>query len=569
MTITYYIDNATPNLVKTVMLRKFFQMVFIGNDRKSLHIYTASVIGGCNEEESEKKQKNLHSTRYVSRLDKLKAFRMKFEFVVRGNDNNDVLSIKSENITNGDQGFLSQIEYIRQVWGDECRVIQDNQKLLDEALKKYLPQTGDPDSQQTSNEGSAGGSDAAGGESTSQLKNWGIESSQTALLAGQKILCLGDEKKQREGEMFGLALAGEFQQKSYDRPPELKERGKVPEGNERAFYCIQVPQDVELVPGIELVNWVKTTIRFHHRFHDSNLNFCIQKKDKSDTGVRYVAPDFTWYFSPPVKAFINNESSSVELKIIKDAMDTARDCKHQGKPLKNGNFDERLPDCTCPIRKMGVLDHTTTRYPNVINPVANKTTVNFRQWTNDEMIGYRQKYRLAVKNIFTQNITIDDTSEINIFLDTTDEHGRGNRQFVLGLFISFALSFGIDSTRLEQAAAYFPFPTFLEADAWWLILLILLSLNILIRPPHTEKEHFYYVWRSTNMIVTLMWVVCVFIVLRSQFLLTFYMQWQSSLENVMQWSYFVPFGLNFVYIIQNVTKYRDPILSSLFSDDIL
>ena len=34
-------------------------------------------------------------------------------------------------------------------------------------------------------------------------------------------------------------------------------------------------------------------------------------------------------------------------------------------------------------------------------------------------------------------------------------------------------------------------------------------------------------------------------------------------------SYFVPFGLNFVYIIQNVTKYRDPILSSLFSDDIL
>ena len=71
------------------------------------------------------------------------------------------------------------------------------------------------------------------------------------------------------------------------------------------------------------------------------------------------------------------------------------------------------------------------------------------------------------------------------------------------------------------------------------------------------------------MIVTLMWVVCVFIVLRSQFLLTVYMQWQSSLENVMQWSYFVPFGLNFVYIIQNVTKYRDPILSSLFSDDIL
>lgn len=569
MTITYYIDNTTPNLVKMVMLRKFFQMVFIGNDRKSLHIYTASVIGGCNKEEPKVEKENFRSTRYVSRLDKLKEFRMKFEFVVRGNDNNDVLSIKSENITNGDQGFLSQIEYIRQVWGDECKVIQDNQKELDQTLAKYLPKAVEPDRKQTSSEGSADGCNTAEDGGTSQLKNWGIKSSQTALLAGQKILCLGDEKKKREGEMFGLALAGEFQQKSYVRPPEPKERGKVPEGSERAFYCIQVPQDVELVPGVELVNWVKTTICFHHRFHDSNLNFCIQKKDKSDTEVRYIAPDFTWYFSPPVKAFINNESSSVELKIIKDAMDTAKDCKYHSISSKNEDSDCKLLDCTCPIRKMGILDHTTTRYPNVINPVANKTTVNFKQWTNDEMIGYRQKYRLAVKNIFSQNITIDDASEINIFLDTTDEHGRGNRQFVLGLFISFALAFGIDSTRLEDAAVYFPFPAVLEADAWWLILLILLSLNILIRPPHTEKEHCYYIWRSTNVIVTLIWVVCVFIILRSQFLLTVFIQWQSSLENVMQLFYFASFGLNLAYIIRNITKYKDPILSSLFSDDIL
>ena len=569
MTITYYIDNATPNLVKTVMLRKFFQMVFIGNDRKSLHIYTASVIGGCNKEQSKEKQKNFYSTRYVSRLDKLKAFRMKFEFVVRGNDNNDVLSIKSENITNGDQGFLSQVEYIRQVWGDECKVIQDNQKELDQTLAKYLPSEVDPDRKKASIEDSADGCDTAEDGGMSRLKNWGIESSQTALLAGQKILYLGDEKKKREEEMFGLALAGEFQQKSYDRPAEPEQRGKVLEGSERAFYCIQVPQDMELVPGIELVNWVKTTICFHHRFHDSNLNFCIQKKDKSETEVQYIAPDFTWYFSPPIKAFINNESSSVELKIIKDTMDTAKDCQYHSIPAENEDSDCKLLDCTCPIRKMGILDHTTTRYPNVINPVANKTTVNFKQWTNDEMIGYRQKYRLAVKNIFSQNITIDDASEINIFLDTTDEHGRGNRQFVLGLFISFALAFGIDSTRLDEAAPYFPFPTILEAGAWWLLLLILLSLNILIRPPHTEREHWYYVWRRTNIITTLIWVVCVFIVFKSQLLLTVCIQWQSSLENVMQWLYFIPFGLNFCYIFWNITKYKDPILSSLFSDDIL
>lgn len=47
MTVTFSIRNVTDDLVKTVMLRKFFQMVFVGNDRKSLHIYTATVLGGA------------------------------------------------------------------------------------------------------------------------------------------------------------------------------------------------------------------------------------------------------------------------------------------------------------------------------------------------------------------------------------------------------------------------------------------------------------------------------------------------------------------------------------------
>lgn len=422
MTITYYLNNATPDLVKTVIIRKFFQMVFIGNDRQSLHIYTASVIGGREVAESEPKVAELCSTSYVSRLDVLKAFRMRFDFVVRGNDNNDVISIESEDITDGDQGFLSQIEHIHQIWGDKCEVIQDNQAELDKALREYLPSELDED---------------VVAESTDdQLAKWGIVSSQTARLARQKVLHIRDEKKKREGEMFGLAIAGEFQQKDYSRPSDCKKGDKVPEGSECASYCIQVPQNIELVPGIELVNWVKTSVRFRYRFHDSNLNFCIQKKVKSETGVQYVAPDFTWYFSPPVKTFINNESSSVEIKLLTDPTETPRECKYRDQ-LNEGSTDCGLLKCTCPIKKLGNLDRTTERYPNVINPVANKTTVHFKQWTNDEMISYRQKYRLAVKNIFTRSINIDNINEINIFLDTTDEHGRGNRQFVLGLFISF------------------------------------------------------------------------------------------------------------------------------------
>lgn len=561
MTITYYINNATPNLVKTVMLRKFFQMVFVGNDRQSLNIYTASVIGGCRETVQQSEAENMRSTNYVSRLDKLNAFRMKFDFVVRGNDNNDVLFIRSEDITNGGQGFLSQIECIRQIWGDECTVIQDNQDQLDTTLGKYLPPA-------KSLNRNAAKKDCEKTAFKNRLEEWGIESSQTAKLVGQKILYIGDEKKRREGEMFGLALAGEVQQGNYNRPSELKKEAKVPEGSERAFYCIQVPRNAELLPGIELVNWVKTTIHFRHRFHDSNLNFCIQKEEKAATGVQYIAPDFTWYFSPPVKAFINNESSSVELKLVTDSMDTVRECKFQ-KQLNKCSMRREVLSCTCPIKKMGILNHTTTRYPNVINSVANKTTVNFKQWVDDERISYRQKYRLAFKNVFTQNITIDNTNEINIFLDTTDEHGRGNRQFVLGLFISFALAFGIDSSRLDRAAAYFPFPMLLEAASWWLILLTLLSLNILIRPPRIEKEHTFYMWRSANLGVTLGWIACVFIVLRSQLLLNACAQWLPNVKMVVRWLYFLPAGSNVSYVLCNIIKYRDPILSSLFRDDIL
>lgn len=173
------------------MLRKFFQMVFVGSDRKSLHIYTASVIGGCNEEKLNSETTNLCSTQYVSHLDVLKDFRMKFEFVVLGNDNNDVVSIESENITDGDKGFLSQIAYIRQVWGDKCEVIQDDQRRLDQALREYLPYTTDFQSNPAKSQSAMPKQEVP----DDNLNKWGITSSQTASLASRKILYIGDMRK--------------------------------------------------------------------------------------------------------------------------------------------------------------------------------------------------------------------------------------------------------------------------------------------------------------------------------------------------------------------------------------
>lgn len=559
MTITYRMNNTTPDLVQTVMLRKFFQMVFVGNNRKSLHIYTASVIGGRRGvDESEKHSNDFYSTQYVSQLNDLLGFRMKFDFVVRGNDNNDVLSIESKNLTSGDQGFLSQIEYIRQVWGEECDIVHNNQAELIKKLAIILPKS--------PSVSSGRGGDVAEAQEGKTCKD--TTSAETAALAHEQLLFICDEKKKQEGEMCALALAGNFLHDDYHRPSDWKKGDKAPEGSEYASYCIQVPPKVTLVPGIELVNWVKTTISFRNQFHDSNLNFCIQKDARPQTKVQYIAPDFTWYFSPPVKAFINNESSSAEIKLLRDSRESVRECKYRDQ-LNADKSGCDLLKCTCPLQNLSLWDHTTERYLNVINPVANKTTVNFKQWINDEMISYRQKYRLAVKNIFTRNVTIDSLNEINIFLDTTDEHGRGNRQFVLGLFISFALAFGIDKTRLNDAAIYFPFPRILEADAWWLLLLTLLSLNLLIRPPKAEKKQSYNIWRFFNVLGTFIWAIAVFIILKSPSLKPILPLSPVPIVLAFQSIYVFLVASDFLYICRNIQKYHDPILSSLFNDDIL
>lgn len=70
--------NVTSESVKAVMLRKFFQMTFVGNNRKSLDIYTAVVLGGSDE------SKSLNADRFISRLDAKKEFCMRFDFIVNG-----------------------------------------------------------------------------------------------------------------------------------------------------------------------------------------------------------------------------------------------------------------------------------------------------------------------------------------------------------------------------------------------------------------------------------------------------------------------------------------------------
>ena len=109
----------------------------------------------------------------------------------------------------------------------------------------------------------------------------------------------------------------------------------------------------------------------------------------------------------------------------------------------------------------------------------------------------------------------------------------------------------------------------MDADAWLLILLVLLSLNVLIRPPRAKREQAFYIWRRFNVISTLMWIACVFIIFRSRILLDFCHLWILDIQNVVGIIYSIPAISDCIYMFFNIIKYRDPILSGLFHDDIL
>lgn len=174
-----------------------------------------------------------------------------------------------------------------------------------------------------------------------------------------------------------------------------------------------------------------------------------------------------------------------------------------------------------------------------------------------------------IKNILSKTKPFNLLQEIDIFLDMTDEHGRGNRQFVLSIFISFALAFGIDSSRLAAVKNFFPFPNTVEADAWWLLLLVFLSMNLFIRPPQAENMRWHFFWRKINILSCLTWAVCVFIVFKIKPVHHYLTLTVPNICLIMEWIYAALLVSTGIYAVYNIFKYHDPIISSIFDDDIL
>lgn len=459
MKITYNIKNVTSELVNQVMFRKFFQMTFVGKDKKSLHIYTATVLGASQEEIC---QDEGNTDLFISDLEQLKQFRMRFEFSVGNLDDNDVTSIVHENITDiPDKGFLSEIECIRNVWGASCEVLLNDQKKLLDRYKKYY------------------GEENECGDRALQFS--------TAELSKYKILCTEDEKHNLNKKWYeSLSVAGAFEE--VVEPVKKDERDEV---SLRKAYVISVPTDIKMLKGMEIVNWIRTTIQFKYPFDDTNIHYVIKKENNQG---HFWAPDFTWYFSPEIKSRIDTDKCNVEVKY---------------------GTREEWESCTCPVQNKTRTFYRKDKFENNINAVPNKLTVNFKYWTEQEQIGLRNKYRIIAREILPRPKDFSDISEINLFLDISDEHNRGNRQFMAGIILSTALAYGMDSSILEEISMYLKMLERWPLDMFWVFFVSLFALSLVNKPLKTDMKSIWYKrWRNINLILSIIMAVIVLWVFR-------------------------------------------------------
>lgn len=512
--------NVTSESVKTVMLRKFFQMVFVGTDRRSLHIYTATIIGASSEN-GYQAEDCMTKKNFCSEFAKVPNFRMLFDIAVAGNETNAVKYIRHEDITDTPKkGMLSQLTYLRKVWGDNCKVIYNDQT----ALAEYFP---------------------------------GISNEDLGKYSKQKVLYVREDKP-----FYGWLLDSKAIPGKLETGIDITDAEVIKEDyTKRDLYAIDVPQK-DMPVGMELVNWIRTTIQFKTDIDDKDFNYCIQNPiprdrqkvqsadEKTNPGYAFLCPDFTWYFSPPIKTYIDTHNATVEIK------------RKQANP--------ECTDCPCPKRGEIHAKNANDKYHDGIGPVPNKMTVEFDYW-REEKIKSRQKYRFAAKDISLGAEDFDDVSEIMICLDMTDDHSRGNRQYMIGLFISFALGFGIDGTRLARVKQYFPNILGFQADFLWVAFLFAFSFTMLSRPP--KVNDWMDVWasriRKGCLVVSCLWFIAVFACAGNEFLTANIKEYYTLGVYAAQGFYWAIIVTEILYLCYLKIRHKDRILKGIFGEDIL
>lgn len=195
--ITLTIINPNDSAYPTIILRKFFNMVFIEPDGKTLHIYTATVFGGASD-------KNTAPKPY---LDAKVRCALDFRYSVLNDKDEKVDSISFENRS---ESYVKQTEWIGKIWGDVKKLQTQNE--IKAALASAYPNL----------------------YNTADAVNLPDVTKLGAVLSIQ-------EKQKGPSSHHCIACCGEFEEK----------KGALWEYR----LCTSV------AAGIEAVNWIRTTIK--------------------------------------------------------------------------------------------------------------------------------------------------------------------------------------------------------------------------------------------------------------------------------------------------------------------
>ena len=406
-TIGLNITNLNDTSYPVIIMRKFFNMVFVKPNGKELSIYTGTVFCGSDDESAipkpsdgenidvgsqaavetnanpgAKKKKLIPQPSHTSDS----GCTLAFSYAVcndTGESNRDaynlVKKISFEDLTDS---YMKQTKWVAKVWGDVETL--STQEKIKEALQKLYPNH----------------YQANGGQNIPDVLEVGNALSITDDTKGAAHSC--------------IACKGAYGVKA----------------TEKDQYTLTNDFDV----GIEAINWVKTTIKLKKSIldEDNKLRFVVHlgnaDKDKYYTPdvTWYYTPDFTWYFAPPPNYVVDEDAATLRI----------------GKKKEERKKVVAVPDATTVyfdewLKKETIKERTKSRvaFSSIINNGKDKEKDNDKE--NDNDVG---PFALGNKKII-----------ITVSFKNPGKHG--NWQFFIGLIVAFLLSFCADKTRLADFLA--------------------------------------------------------------------------------------------------------------------
>lgn len=247
--IVLTITNPNNKDYPSVILRKFFNMVFIEPDGKSLSIYTATVFSGTDSIEN---KEVIPTPKCVPNVQ----CALRFDYAVGNANELQPTAVKFEDLTDS---FFDQTEWVSKVWGKvtECRTQGEIERILEDKYPAIYTETS------------------------------GVTVPDVA--RAKPFLTIEEESK---GKTSHFCLVGKG---SFDEPT-------------LNGYQLSTTNSVA---GIEAMNWIKSTITFKTDILHSNekINFEIVLSDDCE----FYTPDFTWYFAPPPNYEVDVETATLAI----------------------------------------------------------------------------------------------------------------------------------------------------------------------------------------------------------------------------------------------------------------